>query len=39
MNISGYLNIQKIIWRHWKLFHNRSSENVSKNGGFVGVGA
>jgi hypothetical protein len=28
------------MWRrHWKLFHNRSSKNVSNSGSIVGLSA
>jgi hypothetical protein len=28
----------KKMWQHWKLFHNRSSKNVSNNGSITGLG-
>jgi hypothetical protein len=38
--ISGYWRHPKIkMWRHWKLFHNRSSKNISISGSIVGLNA
>jgi hypothetical protein len=36
MKISGYWRHKK-IWQHWKLFHNRSSKNVSNSGSILGL--
>jgi hypothetical protein len=36
--ISEHIRHQQMWRRHWKLFHNRSSKNVSNSGGIVGLG-
>jgi hypothetical protein len=30
-------DVRKMWWRYWKLFHNRSSKNVSNSGSIVGL--
>jgi len=35
MNILGHWKLPGMWWRQWKLFHNRSSKNVSNSGNIV----
>jgi hypothetical protein len=39
MKISRYWRHPKVWQQHWKLFHNKSSRNVSNNGSIVGLSA